>query len=139
MKFFKVIFSSPSVLLFLVAVAGGCSQKPPALLPLSPFSPVMDVPVPVGFQIDRDRSQATVVPHSSLRLINQEYRGSAPASAVARFYRHRLPPLRWKSLGQTRVRGSWILFFNKNREDCTITIVPGWFFTHLYLVVAPIP
>ncbi|MCL5770367.1 MAG: hypothetical protein M1588_03535 [Planctomycetes bacterium] len=126
-------------LLTACVLLAGCSQNHQALLSPAINPPIADVPVPSGFRIDLSRSQATVVPNSNLRMVNQFYKGSDPRLSVARFFMHYMPTDGWNMLQETQGPQGIILSFKnkKNRENCTVTVKRGWFHTHLYIVIAP--
>src|SRR5689334_19384523 len=80
-----------SVLVCLsLAACGGHSNGP---LVRDVFSPITDVPVPVGFSVAGD-SRADV--GGGQRVVDQRYTGSDHVLPVVSFYKEQMPKFDWK-------------------------------------------
>ncbi len=123
-----------SALAVLVALAGcvrnnGSSGTAPTnpsatggslVLMSEPSAPIADVPVPISFRLNEGRSRDYAA--GNARYIDHIYEGSADKDAVAAFYRLEMARGRWALVTRRRNAGVIILDFEKESEQCVITI-----------------
>lgn len=88
--------------------------------------PIEDLPVPIGFYLDEDKSRNFSAAGS--RYIDHAYKGSADKFAVGRFYKRQMPISRWTLVTDMFVQGDIVLDFEKNSERCRINISDGGLF-----------
>jgi hypothetical protein len=86
-------------------------------------SPVADLPVPVGFTIDADRSRT--FDSGVARLVDHLYTGRASTFAVARFYKKAMVLRQWRFVSETFSLGDQDLRFKRPGETCRVRITPG--------------
>jgi len=127
------LFVVVAVASFAGCSSGGSAASQPALVAAA-NSPITDVPVPAGFSM-RSSSWSHVIPGSSQRFVNHEYRGSDGYLAVARFYKEQMPAHGWTLLSQQQFDEIVTLNFAKNNEPATITITEGTFHTTINVQV----
>lgn len=129
-----------ALVLGATAVAlGGCGGEKNTGVALIPAanSPISDVPVPAGFTIDMSKSNSRVVPASSFRSVNHEYKGSDYMLQVVRFYRDQMPTKGWTMIDQNQVKDKVTLRFNKSKEDCSVAVWEGTLDTHITVNIGP--
>ena len=112
---------------------------PVALAPQA-NSPVVDLPIPVGFTISDKDSEAQVT--RADRYVSHYYRGKAEPDQVVRFYREQLPmSYKWKLDFYRNAKGVWRLHYTKlgGAERCSITISENWWgTTTIYAEIYPV-
>jgi hypothetical protein len=132
-------FAFPLAVLALSLTLGACSHPSSDVQsPLIPAvaSPVADVPIPAGFSMTGDSTSK--VESSGLRFVDHKYVGSDDVLPVVRFYKDQMPTKGWTFVDQNQlVHNEISLHFSKNSEDCTITITPGTFRTHIRAQIDP--
>jgi hypothetical protein len=106
---------------------GACSDKadpnvPGKTLVAAVNSPIADVPVPAGWQLDTSTARAESLFTSNLRRVNHTYRGDDSPLVVVRFYKDQLPLKGWQSVSQIQDGKSIIMKYVKAGENLTITI-----------------
>jgi len=131
-------FVGLAALVLVVAVAGcsrnttvnssdgsKSSEAPKPLVALArPRIP--DVPVPIGFKIDKGRSRTFEA--AGLRYADHVYKGRADGLAVRDFYSRHMPINRWVLVTRMMVQGEITLDFEKETERCRVVIAKGsWF------------
>jgi len=88
--------------------------------------PIGDLPVPIGFKLDENKSLDFVVAGS--RFANHKYKGDADKLSVKRFYERQMPVNRWTLTTAMFVGGDINMDFEKEMERCRITVKEGnWF------------
>ena len=86
-------------------------------------TPVSDLPVPVGFTLDAERSRT--FDSGVARLVDHLYTGNASTFAVARFYKKAMVLRRWRFVNETFSLGDQDLRFQRPGETCRVRITPG--------------
>lgn len=127
------------ILVMAVCAMAGCSGSH-ADTPLIPDSrsPISDVPVPAGFTMMAD-STSKVVMADQMRVVDHRYHGSDGVLPVVNFYRDQLPQRQWTLVDQTQPNGKEVsLHFQKNKEDCTVTVTKHTFDTQIHVQIQPI-
>jgi hypothetical protein len=95
--------------------------------------PIPDVPVPIGFDLDENRSRNFAA--AGLRTVDHLYKGNADKFAVARFYKRQMPISRWVLVTDRFAQGDIILDFEKETEHCSIMIDEGDMWNSVFLKV----
>lgn len=122
-----------------LCVLGGCggngevvsdeSGEPrPVLKELAarPNPPILDLPVPLGFDLDEGASRSA--DSGVARFVDHVYRGRADKFAIARFYKKSLPPNEWILIMETFTTGEYRLDFERPGERLSVFITSGgWF------------
>lgn len=135
------------VLLAVVAcvIIAGCNREnkldgsdearksSPIELVAMPRPPVPDLPVPIGFDLDQDRSRNLAA--AGIRWVDHLYKGKADKFAVARFYRRQMPLTRWTLVTEIFSKGDLKLAFERQADRCHITIYDGSLFHPTYVHV----
>ncbi len=121
----------------VVALAGCGNKNTGQNLITAPNSPIADVPIPAGFDIDLGRSNSTVVPATQFRSVYHEYKGKDDLLPVVRFYRDQMPQKGWNAVDQQQVKDSVTLRFTKGKEDCSVTVWEGTLHTHIQVRIGP--
>lgn len=103
----------------------GRSKAPPELVGQA-RPPVADLPVPVGFKLDQQRSRGFTT--GGARWVDHVYKGSGDKFAVARFYKRNMPINNWNLMTDMFVQGDIILTFEKEREASRVVISDGSLF-----------
>lgn len=108
----------------LLSIATGCASDrasyPVRLAPVNrPF--VQDIPVPVGFRFVEKVSEDRLSGARRLYL-RHVYTGPAAKYDVRNFYHERMPRYRWVKVADGHVTGEYTMRFEKDSEDCTVTI-----------------
>jgi len=108
----------------LLSIATGCASDrasyPVRLAPINrPF--VHDIPVPVGFRFVEKVSEDRLSGARRLYL-RHVYTGPAAKYDVRNFYHERMPRYRWVKVADGHVTGEYTMRFEKDGEDCTVTI-----------------
>ncbi|HUO10386.1 MAG TPA: hypothetical protein VM008_18920 [Phycisphaerae bacterium] len=99
-------------------------------------SPIADVPVPVGFSMND--ASTSKVEASGLRFVDHKYDGSDDVLPVIRFYKDQMPAKGWTFVSQNQlVHNEISLHYTKGSEDCTVTVTPGSFHTHIRVQIDP--
>jgi hypothetical protein len=129
------------LLLALSAVLAGCggssesagvaTDGPNAVGPIPELvamrrPPIDDLPVPIGFYLDDERSRNTTV--AGARLIDHLYKGRADKFAVGRFYKQQMPISRWTLVRDRFAQGEVLQDYEKDTERCQISITDGGLF-----------
>ena len=81
---------------------------------------VPDVPVPLRFDLDKDRSRSWAT--GGFRVVDHRYVGRGNKLAVGRFYRRQMKNSQWVNVSDLMIRGSIMLRFVKGRERCEVDI-----------------
>ncbi len=89
--------------------------------------PVLDIPVPIGFELDEARSINRS--GAGMRIVDHVYVGRADKFAVVRFYEQMMPEQGWKKMEYQFAKGRGVLSFEKDlagyKEGCRITVDDG--------------
>lgn len=122
------------VICALVPFAVGCTRQtamigaepePPADvavgIPLAPDFRIADIPVPAGFEFDREHS--FVFQNNVVEVGRIQYAGKERINDVAQFYLDEMPRYGWSLLNMTEY-GNIILFFEKEAESAILTLLP---------------
>ncbi|GAH74678.1 unnamed protein product [marine sediment metagenome] len=125
-----------AIALSSLCVLGGCggngevvsdeSGKPrPVLKELAarPDPPILDLPVPLGFDLDDGASRSA--DSGVARFVDHVYKGRADKFAIARFYKKSLPPNEWMLIMETFSVGELKLEFERPGERLFIFITNG--------------
>ncbi len=118
----------------LVLIATGCarqrattaadaegSQEMTTGIPLAPDFRIPDIPVPAGFEFDRDHS--FVFQNSMLDVGKIQYAGKEPITDVAQFYIEEMPRYNWTLLNVAEHQ-TVALFFDKENKSCQVLLTP---------------
>lgn len=120
-----------------VEPTGGAYREvtPPPELVAQARPPIPDLPVPVGFDLDEERSRNLAV--AGLRWVDHLYKGKRDRFAVARFYKRQMPIERWTLVKDMFAQGSIELDFVKESERCEVTCRKGdlWHPTYIKIEV----
>ena len=110
------------VVLSLAAALPGCKKETgaPTILESRAQPFVADVPVPKGFNLDRERSDHTYT--EGRRKIKHFYMGSDDLQAVRNFYYQKMLPGNWKLVDETLAAGVYTLKYKKFEEACEVRI-----------------
>ncbi len=113
--------------------AGGAAPKAsPGLLPqVNP--PISDVPVPIGFDLDEQKSRNYAV--QGMRMVDHLYLGRAGKFALKQFYERYMVLNQWTLASFVYAQGTIALDFVKPGERCRITIEEGSFFSSSKVIV----
>jgi hypothetical protein len=104
----------------------------PGLVPRSQ-PPIGDVPIPLGFDLDENKSIDFVVAGS--RFANHRYKGGAEKLEVKRFYERQMPINRWTLTTSMFVGGDINMDFEKDSERCRVTVTDGGLFHKSYILI----
>ncbi len=119
----------------LVFISAGCARTAattaadPAVsveeiatgMPLAPDFRIADIPVPAGFEFDRNHS--FVFQNSQMDVGRIQYAGRAPIADVAQFYLDEMVRYNWALLNVTE-HGTIMLFFEKSGKACQVLLSP---------------
>ncbi len=81
---------------------------------------VPDVPVPLRFNMDKERSRSWAT--GGFRVVDHRYVGRGDKLAVGRFYRREMKNSQWTNVSDLMIQGSILLRFVKGRERCEVNI-----------------
>ena len=85
--------------------------------------PIEDLPVPIGFYLDENKSRNFSA--AGARYIDHAFKGRSDKFAVGRFYKQQMPISRWTLVTDMFVQGDIVLDFEKDTERCRITVSEG--------------
>jgi hypothetical protein len=88
-------------------------------IPIAPESRIPDIPVPAGFNFDREHS--FVFQNSRLDVGRIQYIGRAAIEDVAQFYLDEMPQHNWELQNVTE-HGTIMLFFDKPTKSCHVML-----------------
>ncbi|MEI7766171.1 MAG: hypothetical protein WCJ97_01900 [Phycisphaerae bacterium] len=113
---------------------GACSDKadpnvPSVTLVAAVNSPIVDVPVPAGWQLDTSTARAESLFTTNQRRVNHTYRGDDSPLVVVRFYKDKLPTKGWQSVSQIQDGEAIIMKYVKAGENLTVTVGEGSFWS----------
>ena len=122
-------------------IVDASSGAPKQILPMSDLvarsqPPIPDLPVPIGFKIDENKSRD--YSFSGARFVDHVYKGDANKLRVKRFYERQMPINRWAITTSMFVRGDIMLDFEKETERCRVIISDStflWIFHATYIKV----
>ncbi len=110
---------------------GGCHEprsdgSVPTRLAPSPIPYFGDVPIPVGFARDNDRSLDVV--SGTVRMVRHVYHGKAELLALRDFYGEQMPVGGWREMSRRFEEGLFSMRFEKEGESCEIKFFRqgGW-------------
>ncbi|MDY7010851.1 MAG: hypothetical protein SVV80_08890 [Planctomycetota bacterium] len=114
--------------------SGGYREvAPPIELIAQANPPIHDVPVPIGFKLDENRSRNFTA--AGARYVDHLYKGSADKWVTARFYKRQMPTNRWTFVTDIFAQGDIRLDFERETERCQIIIGKGSLFHPTYIKV----
>jgi len=115
--------------------SGGAYREVAAPLQLvaKAHPPILDVPVPMGFELDEGRSRNFAA--AGARYVDHLYKGGEDRFAVARFYKRQMPISRWVLVTDMFVQGDIMLDFEKETERCRIVVCDGSMLSPTHLKV----
>ncbi|MCK4342272.1 MAG: hypothetical protein KAY37_11180 [Phycisphaerae bacterium] len=133
-------------MLFTIASLSGCNgfggseSTPPGQGP--PPSPrqhrmLKNIPIPAGFQMVRDRSNAWA--SGQIRWANYAFEGNASPEQIADFYTNHMPSAKFILKKESLESGEHHLSFESDTEDCNIRIRRGKLKTTLIINLGPLP
>lgn len=131
----KILIAS---LLFVAAgmLIGCTGPDPNADLVPQAVSPIADVPLPLGFEMDESKSKNRTEPTSGIRVVDHLFAGKEDKNAVAKFYRNRMSATRWTLANDRFDNGTWCLQFLKDKEQCDIKIYEKGLFPKTYIGIS---
>jgi len=88
-------------------------------IPIAPDSRIPDIPVPAGFNFDREHS--FVFQNSRLDVGRIQYAGRAAVEDVAQFYLDEMMQHNWELQNVTE-HGTIMLFFDKPNKSCQVVL-----------------
>jgi hypothetical protein len=97
----------------------------PGLVPRA-NPPIGDVPVPLGFNLDENKSIDFVIAGS--RFAKHKYKGGADKLEVKRFYERQMPINRWTLTTSMFLGGDINMDFEKETDRCRVTVNDGGLF-----------
>ncbi len=121
------------VLCALVPIVSGCARNTAATasepgsteistgIPLAPDFRIPDIPVPAGFEFDREHS--FVFQNAALDVGKIQYSGNSAISDVAQFYMDEMPRYNWTILNVTEHQ-TLTMFFDKENKSCQVVLSP---------------
>jgi len=98
---------------------------------------ISDLPVPVGFKIDNNRSHFNVNPRTGTRVVFVTYRGRGDALRLMGFFRENMAIAGWELREEASDFGAYVLDFEKTKEAAEVRIVPGRFSTEFSISLNP--
>lgn len=119
----------------LLLVGAGCNNKPQMVdsstgapraveaaeeMVAMSHSPVADVPVPVGYDLDEGKSRSFAA--AGARYIDHLYKGGGDKFTAVRFYKRQMPANRWALVTDMFVQGDIVLDYEKDTERCRIVV-----------------
>jgi len=109
-----------------VDVSSGAPRmaEPMTEVPAQAGSPIADVPVPVGFNLDQEHSRNASA--AGARFVDHIYKGSGDKRTVHWFFKRQMPVSRWALMRDTFSQGQIQMDFDNSRETCRVTITDGW-------------
>jgi hypothetical protein len=118
-----------------VESSGGAMREvsPPLELVAQARPPILDLPVPIGFELDEGRSRNFAA--AGARYVDHLYKGGGDRFAVGRFYKRHMPISRWALVTDMFVQGDIVLDFEKETERCRIVASKGSLFHSTYIKV----
>lgn len=137
--------ASAAGLVLLLTGCGGSSEKmettsggyrevaPPIELIAQANPPIHDMPIPIGFKLDENRSRNFSA--AGARYVDHLYKGNADKWVVARFYKRQMPTNRWTFVTDIFAQGDIRLDFERETERCQIIIGKGSLFNPTYIKV----
>ncbi|MFP4355645.1 MAG: hypothetical protein ACLFUJ_11035 [Phycisphaerae bacterium] len=100
--------------------------------------PVLDIPVPIGFDLDEARSRNRS--GAGTRFVDHVYTGRAEKFDVVRFYRRHMPEHGWKEMSYQFAQGSGVFSFEKSvagyKEESTVIVRDGGLWDRIEIIVA---
>jgi hypothetical protein len=105
--------------------AAGCEPRPagPLVLTSSAQPPFVDVPVPMGFEREEDKSMART--SDAGRVAHLVYWGKAPVQAVSRFYKKEMTRTHgWTRGPESLADGAMEITFTKAGAIAVVRIEP---------------
>jgi len=109
-----------------VSTGGASTVGPVPELVAMRRPPIDDLPVPIGFYLDEDKSRNFSA--AGARYIDHSFKGRADKFAVGRFYKQQMPISRWTLVTDMFVQGDIVLDFEKDTERCRISVSDGGMF-----------
>jgi hypothetical protein len=98
----------------------GAAEMEPGI-PLAPDFRIADIPVPAGFQYDREHSY--VFQNSAIEVGKLLYEGKEKIGKVGQFYLNEMPRYGWTLLNMTETE-TIIMLFDKEGKSCVVTLGP---------------
>lgn len=83
-------------------------------------TPIHDIPVPLQFELDQDRSRSWAT--GGIRVVDHRYVGPDDKWAVGRFYRRQMPNYQWVAVSAQQILGRISLRFVKGNQRCVVEI-----------------
>jgi hypothetical protein len=118
--------------------AGGSGSSDPMELIARPDPPILDIPVPIGFELNEDRSRHRSA--AGIRFIDHMYLGRAEKFAVVRFYKRHMERKGWSLMNSQYAQGRSTMSFEKKTagftEECLISIAKAGMWDRVQIVVA---
>jgi len=128
-------FAFTMLVCVLVVFSAGCAQTKAttaaepaeaideiaAGIPLAPDFRIADIPVPAGFEFDRDHS--FVFQNSQMDVGRIQYAGKAAITDIAQFYLDEMARYNW-TLQNVTEHGTILLFFEKPGKSCQVLLTP---------------
>lgn len=90
----------------------------------APDSKIPDVPMPIGFKADRNKSHWTW--NGRARTVYHVYQGHAKQGDAVEFYQRTLPDYGWSLVDIQSVADSAVVRYTKGPEQLAITTSQGW-------------
>jgi len=110
--------------------------RPLELIPqVSP--PILDLPVPIGYELDESRSRHHK--GAGFRWLDHRYLGNTEKHAVLRFYRRHMETKGWKLMSEQFAQGAGLLSFEKivagYTEGCTVRVASAGAWGRVEIVI----
>jgi hypothetical protein len=101
----------------------GNGEKPSRALIAKTTPPILDIPMPIGFELDATSRNSS---GAGIRTVDHVYVGQADKFAVLRFYRRYMPDHGWKEMSFRYAHESGLVSFEKDvvgyKEECTVVV-----------------
>lgn len=106
----------------LALILPGCKKETgaPTILESRAQTFVADVPVPKGFNLDREKSDHSYT--EGRRKIKHFYMGGKDLQSVRNFYYDKMPSGQWRLVDETLAAGVYTLKYKKFEEACEVRI-----------------
>jgi len=102
---------------------GAREQLVPTELVGQARTPISDIPVPLRFDLDQQRSRSWAT--GGIRVVDHRYVGPDDKWAVGRFYRRQMPTHQWVPVSAQQILGRISLRYVKGNQRCVVEIDDG--------------
>jgi len=86
-------------------------------------TPISDIPVPLRFELDQERSRSWAT--GGIRVVDHRYSGGDDKWAVGRFYKRQMANHGWTPVSEQMILGRIALRYVKGNQRCTVEVDGG--------------